>query len=188
VDSSIPVNFRSPDADAVARYWNGLQSMTLNMVTGPQRISRLNEFQGNLFTDYTLRDGRLKGLRIGGGVNYRGREVIGYRGADTIVNPADPSRTTAIPDPRVSAYTPFYSDPYHLVVGTVGYTFDVTRTLRLTLDLRIDNLLDWDKPLYWSTTQRPPGGDITTPARVATPSLYSWLAPRSYSLGATLNF
>lgn len=188
VDTSIPVNFRSPDADAVARYWNGLQSMTLNMVTGPQRISRLNEFQGNLFTDFTLREGRLKGLRIGGGVNYRGREVIGYRGADTIVNPADPTRTTAIPDPSVSAYTPFYADPYHLVVGTVGYTFDLTRTVRITVDLRIDNLLDWNKPLYWSTTQRPPGGDIATPARVATPSLYSWLAPRSYTLGATLNF
>ena len=188
VDASLPVNFRSPDADAVARYWNGLHSMTLNMVTGPQRISRLNEFQGNLFTDYTLPEGRLKGLRFGGGVNYRGREVIGYRGADTIVDPADPTRTTAIPDPSVSAYTPLYADPYYLVVGTLGYKFNLTRKLSLVVDLRLDNLLDWSKPIYWSTTQRPPGGDITTPARVATPSLYSWLTPRSYTLSTTLNF
>lgn len=188
VDASVPINYRSPDADAAARYWNGLQAMTLNMVTGPQPLSRLNELQANVFSDYTIRTGPLQGIRLGGGVNYRGREVIGYRGADTMVDPADPSRTTAIPDPRVSAYTPFYAAPYHLEVATLGYRFRPARGVQVTLDLRVDNLLDWSRPLYWSTTQRPPGGDITTPARVATPSLYSWVTPRSYTLSANASF
>jgi hypothetical protein len=188
VNTAIPVNFRSPDADAVSRYWNGLYSMTLNMVTGAQKISRLNEFQANVFTDYTVKEGRFKGVKVGGGMNYRGREIIGYRGADTIVNPADATKTTAIPDPTVSAYTPFYADPYYLFVGTLGYKFKLTRALSATVDLRVDNLLNWSKPLYWGTTQRPPGGDTTTPARVATPSLYSWLTPRSYTLSATVSF
>ncbi len=188
VNTAIPVNFRSPDADAAARYWNGLYSMTLNMVTGAQKISRLNEFQANVFSDYTVREGRFKGVKFGGGVNYRGREVIGYRGADTIVDPADPTRTRAISDPRVSAYTPFYADPHYQVVGTLGYRFKLTRTLAVTIDLRVNNLLDWSKPLYWGTTQRPPGGDITTPARVTTPTLYSWVTPRSYTLSTSVNF
>ena len=161
--------------------------MTQNMVTGAQPISRLNELQVNLFTDYTVREGRARGLRVGGGINYRGREVIGYRGADTIVDPADPTRRTALPDPRVSAYTPYYADPYHLVVGTLGYRFKVGR-VGVTMDLRVDNLLDWSEPLYWGTTQRPPNGDIMTPARVATPSLYSWVTPRSYLLTTTVSF
>jgi outer membrane receptor for ferric coprogen and ferric-rhodotorulic acid len=188
INSSIPANFRSPDADAVVRYWNGLYSMTQNMVTGAQRISRLNELQVNLFSDYTLRDGFAKGLRVGGGINYRGREVIGYRGSDTIVDPSDPTRRTAIPDPSVSAYTPFYAAPYHLVVATLGYRFKATRSVVVSLDFRVDNVLDWTKPLYWGTTQRPPNGDISTPARVATPSLYSYVTPRNYLFTTNLSF
>lgn len=188
IDTTIPVNFRSPDADAVVRYWNGLYAMTLNMVTGAQKISRLNEFQANVFSDYTFREGRLRGLRVGGGMNYRGREIIGYHGSDTIVDPADPTRTTAIPDPKASPYTPFYADPYYTFVGTLGYRFKPLRRVSVTVDLRVNNLLNWSKPLYWGTTQRPPGGDITTPARVVTPSTYSWLAPRSYQLSAGINF
>lgn len=188
VNTAIPVNFRSPDADAAARFWNGLYSMTLNMVTGAQKISRLNEFQANVFTDYTVREGRFKNVKLGGGMNYRGREVIGYRGADTVVDPSDPTKTRAIPDSRVSAYIPFYADPYYLFVGTLGYRFKLTRTLAATVDLRVNNLLDWSKPLYWGTAQRPPGGDITTPARVTTPTLYSWVTPRSYTLSTSVNF
>lgn len=188
VDASIPVNFRSPDADAAARYWNGLYSITQNFVTGSQRISRLNELQVNVFTDYTLRQGLLRGVRLGGGMNYRGREIIGYHGSDTIVDPADPTKTTAIPDPKASPYQPFYADPYYTFVATLGYKFKPTRHTTATLDFRIDNLLDWSKPLYWSTTLRPPGGDITTPARIVTPASYSWLTPRSYTLTATVNF
>ena len=188
VDTSIPVNFRSPDADAAARYWNGLYSMTQNMVTGSQKISRLNELQVNIFSDYTLQEGSLRGLRLGGGMNYRGREIIGYHGSDTIVDPSDPTKTTAIPDPKASPYQPFYADPYSTFVATLGYKFKATRRCSVTVDFRVDNLLDWSKPLYWNTTMRPPGGDISNPARVVAPSSYSWLAPRSYTLSTTVNF
>ena len=58
----------------------------------------------------------------------------------------------------------------------------------MTVDFRVDNLLDWSKPLYWNTTMRPPGGDISNPARVVAPASYSWLAPRSYTLSTTVNF
>ena len=35
---------------------------------------------------------------------------------------------------------------------------------------------------------RPPGGDLTNPARVATPASYAYVQPRSYSLGAMVLF
>jgi len=42
--------------------------------------------------------------------------------------------------------------------------------------------------LYYTTAQRAPGGDITNPSRIATPSSFSFIVPRNYSLTATFNF
>jgi hypothetical protein len=39
-----------------------------------------------------------------------------------------------------------------------------------------------------ATVQRPVGGNITQPARVATPSNPFFLTPRNYTLTATLRF
>ncbi|MFO1451766.1 MAG: TonB-dependent receptor plug domain-containing protein [Opitutaceae bacterium] len=175
----------SPDAVLAANSWNTLQSTLQNTTVGYQKIARLNEFTGNVFTDYTFQSGGLKDFRVGAGLNYRGREVIGFRGSDTIQNPANPA--TAIDDPNVDAYTPVYNPSYYTTTLMLGYSrrlFDYP----VRFDLRIDNALDEDVPLYYNTVLRPPGGDVTNPARVATPNLFSYITPRNVTFTVTVQF
>src|SRR5262249_34505396 len=82
--------------------WNSLQSSVFpNRVTGRQKLAGSVEQTANLGTDYQFREGRLKGFSAGFGLHYRGRMVVGYRGADTIVSPTN--ATAAIDDPSVDA-------------------------------------------------------------------------------------
>lgn len=185
VDPSVPVNVLSPDAQSAANAWNTLQNIRNNIVTGSQKIARLADFTGNIFTDYTFLRGRLRGFKLGGGVNYHGREVIGYRGSDTIRDPNNPN--AAIADPSVSAYTPVYAAAYYRVTGVVGYGFKLGK-VPVQVDLRASNLLNSGVAVYYTTVQRPLGGDITNPARRATGGLYSLPTPRSFSLSASVKF
>lgn len=186
VDPAVPINQRTPDAAAAALAWNNLQVILNSFLTGRQRITRLVETTANVFTDYRFAEGWLRGVRIGGGFNYRGREIIGYRGADTIVSPTN-SRL-AIDDPTASPVDPVYRQPYTIAIASLGYERRLGQNLRLSLDLKVENLFNNDPVLYYNTALRPPGGDLTTPARVATPYQFSLLAPRNYTLTATLRF
>ena len=185
-NTAIPSSIRSPDANAVASAWNSLQTIRSNIVPGSQLVTRLPLFSANAFADYSFREGRLKGFKVGAGVNHRGRQAIGYRGGDTIADPTLPSR--AIDDPSVSALDPVYVASTTTATLVFSYTTKLSPRYGLQLDLKIDNLFDYDQPLYVSTVQRPPGGDVSTPARVATPSNLYYLTPRSYTLSATLRF
>lgn len=186
VDPTVPINLRTPDAAAAAQAWNDLRVILDSFLTGRQRITRLVETTGNLFTDYRFHEGWLRGVRIGGGVNYRGREIIGYRGADTVASPTNP--LVAIDDPAGGPTDPVYRDPYTVAVLSLGYERRLGRNLRLSLDLKIENLFNTDPVLYYNTALRPPGGNLATPARVATPYQFSLLAPRNYTLTASLRF
>jgi outer membrane receptor protein involved in Fe transport len=186
VDTSVPLDVRSPDAGGVASAWNNLQSVRANIVSGTQLVSRLPLHSANLFTDYTFREGALRGFKVGGGVNYRGRQAIGYRGADTIVDPSNPNQS--IDDPKVSALDPVYTHGYTTATLVLGHSVRVNKRLTLQFDFRIDNLFDYKAPLYVSTVQRPPGGDLSNPSRIATPSQLYYLVPRSYMLTTTVKF
>ncbi len=175
----------SPDSTNAANSWNQLQGAAANLTPAYQKVARLAEVTANLFTDYTIQSGAWKDFRFGGGINYRGREIIGYRGADTIVNPAAP--TTAIDDPSVDALTPVYRPGYSTTTLALGYTRKLLG-YPVRFDLTVNNVLDEDKVLYYNTAQRPPGGDVTNPGRVATPNQYYYIPPRSFSLSATVSF
>jgi hypothetical protein len=161
-----------------------MHEIARNLTAAEQPVARGVEGTGNIFTDYTFGDGALKNFRFGVGVNYRGREVIGYRGGDTIRT----GPTTAVDNPDVDATDPVYRKAYSLWTGVLGYSFRLNPKVRVKLDLRVSNLFDEDMLLYYTTTQRPPGGDITNPSRVATPSQFSFIVPRNYTLTATFNF
>jgi outer membrane receptor protein involved in Fe transport len=186
VDQSIPVNQQSPDASAAAAAWNNLQAVSANFVTAEQKLTRLAISTANVFSDYTVQTGKLKGFRFGGGVNFRGKEVIGFRGADTIVDPNNAN--AAIDDPRVDALTPVYRKRYYTATAVFGYAFKFQQRYTMVVDFSIDNVFGEDLPLYYNTAQRPPGGAVTSPARVATPFQYSYLMPRNYALSVTLKF
>jgi outer membrane receptor protein involved in Fe transport len=191
VDNSVPAS-QAPDAAAARTAWITIfQNQLPNIVVAPQKIPGLTEFTANLFTDYEFSQGRLKGLKIGAGFNYRGRKIVGFRGADTIQDPAQPNNpAAAIDDPAVDAFTPVYSPSYKTATLTLGYTFRLKERRRLALQLRIANLLNNDTPIYTSpTVQRAPGGDyVHTAARVATPFNFRYQVPRSFSLTTTLSY
>ncbi|MBC7366348.1 MAG: TonB-dependent receptor [Undibacterium sp.] len=186
VDASIPTADRSPDASAAANAWNSLQNFKASLVTGKQKIVRLAESTANIFTDYRFVHGPVKNLGVGAGANYRGRQVIGYRGADTITNPASP--TSAIDDPAVDAYTPVYLKGYTLFTATLSYRYKLAQRRELNFQFRVSNLLNEDTPIYYDTVQRPAGGDLTNPTRVATPNNFAYQTPRSFTFTTTLSF
>ena len=122
---------------------------------------------------------------MGEGANYRGREVIGFRGSDTIADPANPA--AAIDDPSVDAFTPVYRPSYFTATLMFGYSRKILNH-PVRFDLRVENLLDEDEPLYYNTVMRPPGGNLSTPARVSTPNLFYYTTPRNYMLTVSVQF
>lgn len=184
VNNAIPVNQRSPDVNTAVSSWNSMLSLRRGLVSGAQIIQRTTS--ANLYADYTIAEGRLKGLRLGGGARYRGPIVIGNRASDTIANPANP--LLAIDNPAVDAYTPVYAAGYTVATATLGYNWRITKSHPVNLTLRIDNLLDEDKPHYNNTLPRPPGGDVTNPARISVGRSFWYQVPRSYNLTARVSF
>ncbi len=177
---------QSPRGPAAVTAWNNIRTDLASIVTQPQKLTRLTESMANFFADYSVREGRLKGLRLGAGVVYRGREVIGYKGADTVRSPTNPA--LAIDDPSVGALDTVNRAPYTTALVTFHYSTRLRSRYTLALDLKIDNVFDYDKPIYYSTTLRPPGGDLTNPARVTTGLRYYWVTPRNFSLSTSLKF
>ncbi len=184
VNTAIPINQRSPDVNTAVSSWNSMTSLRRGLVSGSQIIQ--NTSSANLYADYTIATGRLKGLRIGGGARYRGRIVIGNRASDTIANPANPLQS--IDNPAVDAYTPVYAAGYTVTTATLGYTWRGYRDHPVVFTLRIDNLLDEDHPHYSNTLPRPVNGDVTNPARVSVGRSFWYQVPRSYNLSARVSF
>ncbi len=185
VDTSIPINDRSRDVNGAVTAWNTLIDTQNNFVIGRRIIQ--DQPNANLFTDYTLQTGWLKRLRVGGGLQWRAAPIIGYRGADTIVDPTNPTR--AIDNPDVDALTQVYGlrDSVN-VVASFGYTLRLAEKRELVVDLRVNNVLNRRGPMYGSTVQRPKDNDYTSAARVATPTGFSLPQPIDWQLTATLKF
>lgn len=177
---------RSPDGPGAVTAWNSLMATAASFSDERQIPTRLMKANANVFTDYNITSGMLKGLRVGAGANYRGKQVIGYRGADTIRDPNNPA--LAVDDPNVGPLDYVYQPAYTVYTATFSYNWRISKKLRCDLSLRINNLLDYDKPIYIDTIMRPPGGDLTNPARVATPKAYVWITPRNYTLTASFKF
>lgn len=184
VDTSIPSG-EIPDAAGAVAGWNNLQTFKLTNPLSIVNTAATLKYTANIFTDYRFTKGRLKNLRAGFGVQFRGPNPIGNRGADTMVDPANPS--AAIDNPEVDATTLVYMPSYRLFTGTLGYEIK-RKGFRLLLDLRISNLLNEDTPVFIGTGLRPPDGNLASPARVATPSSFHYLQPRTYTLSASLRF
>ncbi|OAM91060.1 hypothetical protein AW736_05370 [Termitidicoccus mucosus] len=171
----------SPGHAAAREGWRTLQIELGNFVNGRQLLKGQSKWMANLFTDYTVPSGKLKGLRVGAGVNYRGKRIVGYRGEDeALSDPSDPN-SAVINDPSVSAYDPVYSDDYFMTTLTLGYEFKVKRQ-RVRLDLRVTNLLDHDDPIYYDSVMMAKNRDLSSPVRVMTPAQFYYQNPRTYTL------
>lgn len=188
VDTSIPANQQSPDANTAVAAYNTIFTAynTLNI----SRTTGANQPLYKLFGDYTIQEGRTKGLRFGLGVQYRGREVMGNRGADTIVDPANPTR--AIDDPTRSVNTPLMTPKGDTTVtSTIGYLWKIDKQA-VQLQLVINNLLN-DRSIYWTTSTngtattalRPRDGNYASPARETVPVGFGQKTPINFNVSAS---
>ncbi|WP_334319446.1 TonB-dependent receptor plug domain-containing protein [Termitidicoccus mucosus] len=174
------------DGQTAVTAWNTIQN-TIDAYSARMPTTRVSEVTANLFTDYAFSRGFLKGVTIGGGFNYRGKQPIGFKGADTIAEPDNPG--AAIDDPSVGKDDAVYLDGYYLATLAISYKRRIFKNkAELVISLNVNNALDYDKPVYYDTIMRPPGGDVSTPARVATPNNYYWETPRNFLLTARLLF
>jgi hypothetical protein len=123
-----------------------------------RRLNNTVDYTFNIFTDYTLQTGALKGLSFGGGANVRGKNLVGNVAGQP--------------------FNYLYSDNYYLVSGKLGYRFKLRdRTVRVQLNA--SNLLDHDDIVVngYSTFQ---GRDVANG--------YYYLEPRKFVLTATFDF
>lgn len=174
------------EAAAAINAWNSLQASRANWVSGTQLLNRLTKYTANIYSDYRLSEGKLRGLRLGYGMQFRGPQVIGYRGADTMVDPNNPR--VAIDDPKVDAYTVVWQKAYFLGTATVGYPMKFFGRHRVDFNLSITNLFNYDLPLYNTAGLRAANGDLASPARVSYPRFFSYTTPRSFRLSSTYLF
>jgi outer membrane receptor for ferric coprogen and ferric-rhodotorulic acid len=174
------------DAGNAALGWNSMQDFKRAATGSSVKETRLAQYTANLFLDYTLQTGRLKGLRLGTGVQLRGKSIGGNRGTDTMRDPNNPS--AAIDDPTVGSTDYVWADGYYQVTGTLGYDFKLPHNRRMRVDLRVNNLTDFSKPLYNASTQRIVGGDVTNPARRNEVDSAYYLRPRYWELSSTIRF
>jgi hypothetical protein len=146
----------------------------------------------NIFTDYTVQTGRLKGLRLGLGAQVPGRDYSGSRSADTIVDPANPAR--AIDDPALDQSSPVFSKRPTLLNATLGYSLRLKGPRRwegkeMVFQLSIKNLLNDQSIVYavFDVVPRPPNGDFTKPNRGSvTPRNGVYTQPTSLLFTTTL--
>jgi outer membrane receptor protein involved in Fe transport len=182
VDTSVPSAIRSPDAQAAADAYNTIYRVRNSLIT--DKILSQKQTLVKLFADYTLQRTRLKGLRLGMGVRYNGKRVIGDRASDTMRDPANP--TQAIDDPSRTAYTLVYSPKGDATtVATLGYSFKY-RERPVQAQLVVNNVLNNRNVTYISTALRPRDNDYTAPARESVPDTFSLKQPINFNFSLSV--
>ena len=182
VDPAVPAAIRSPDAQAAADAYNTIYQVRNSLIT--DKILDQKQTLVKFFADYTLQRTRLKGLRLGFGVRYNGKRVIGDRANDTIRNPANPAQ--AIDDPDRTVYTLVYSPKGETTtVGTLGYSWKF-RERPIQAQLVVNNLLNDRSVTYIGTAMRPRENNYASPAREAVPNTYSLKQPINYNLSVSV--
>ena len=121
-------------------------------------INSTYRYRANLFGTYRFSSGALKGLRLGGGANLFGRQLI----SNQVGRP----------------YDYIYQREYVTATATVGYRMKIFGR-STDLQVNISNLLDYDKPVYNGTA---------TFNGVAYLSGYTYVEPRRAMLTVTTEF
>jgi hypothetical protein len=200
-----PTKINVDRATAAVNGWNGLvnntipQTLEQNAMRTPE-LGATDRWMWNIATDYRFRSGPLRGLRVGGALNYRPGHVAGRKSGDTIINPANPAQ--AIDDPAVNASNPIYGSAYFMTKLSLSYSVNLKETRRflpktIHFDLNVDNLLDDTDAQYgYSTGSQntseqvflPRNGNLSDPARYSAPGNVFYMEPRTYTLTARMEF
>jgi hypothetical protein len=202
-----PTKINQTKVQAAANGWNTLVNTTIPTVTARTTQKVLQQqtvpWTANLATDYRFREGYIRGVRLGLGVNFRGPQVVGNRGGDTIRDPSNPNNR--IDDPRYDATSWVWAKGYLSGTGTVSYTWRFKQPRQyfpksIQFDLTIENLFGRKAPIYGYTSTGgqnvatngvipvPNDGTLNDPSSYSVPGNFFYLNPRNYTLSATLNF
>jgi hypothetical protein len=198
-----PTKINQTKVTAAMNAWNQLQDETI-----PGIINRKDQLGGgstpysaNIATDYRFRTGKLRGVRVGLGFNYRSGVIVGYRTNDTIPDPNNPD--AAIDDPSVDEGTPVYGNSTHKYTLTMSYTYRFKESGRriapktVTFDLYVDNLMNNREANYAFSSSSattaytlsvPRDGDWTKPARITVPGTPTYFMPRNFMFTAKFGF
>ena len=133
-----------------------------------QMETNLRPWNGNMFTAYEFNSGLLKGLTIGGGLNYRGEAILGTVPA-TVANPESISTK---------------GRSYYTSTGMLGYKFSLSDGVDVKLQLNVQNLFDNHEKQVLASNWNPGlnGGQGGF-------QLFEYyFEPRSYNLTATFDF
>ncbi len=132
----------------------------------------IRPWNANGFTAYRFSEGRLRGLTVGGGVNYRGKAVVGVK--------APLNATQADQSVQV-----FMGNAYYLVNGMLAYDLKLRANYSLRLQLNVENLLDNDELQVLSSNY----GISQPPFNTGTINKwYYHFEPRRYSFSMTFRF
>lgn len=143
----------------------------------------------NLNTDYTFDRWFVKGLRLGGAVQWKGDQFIGYRTGDTYVN-SNGTLSLVYPEGATSDNRIFFKMPVE-VTATAGYKWRFKDRREIEFGLVVRNLLGGEAVYYAgsSTALRPANGDVTNPARTSVAGrLGGFQVPRNFLFTTTMKF
>lgn len=143
----------------------------------------------NLNTDYTFDRTFLKGLRLGAAVQWKGKQFVGYRTGDTVVDSTG-KLILVYPDGASDDNRMFFRMPLD-VTATAGYRWRLNNHREIELSLVVRNALGGDAVYYGGSAValRPVNGDVTNPARTSVPGrLGGFQVPRSFLLSSTVRF
>jgi len=167
---TLPPGTIANSEQAAVNNYNNLYSSFANVVTGKQLQTR--ELVLNFFTDYTIQTGKFKGVDIGIGEQYRGRNLVGYTASNTVVSPANPQ--AAVPAPNASPYIGVFTSGYSRGTGTLGYHWKAPGGTPVFFNLRITNLWAGRQIIYNNGASRlaPLDNNYASPAREAVPNTF----------------
>lgn len=126
--------------------------------------TNIRPWQANLFTSYTFREGGAKGLSLGGGINYRGDQILGTKAA-TVDNPVSEQ---------------FTGGAYTLFNALVAYEFEFNEKFDIKFQMNIDNVFDNDDPQVLASYYNPDVDDIE--------EFFYYLEPRKFTFTTTIKF
>lgn len=133
---------------------------TIQGYTQGRTLNNTVKYTGNVYTTYSFREGPLKGFAIGGGANFRGKQLVG--------------------NVNNSPFDYLYTPSYVLVSGHMGYELPFKK-VRTRLQLNVSNLFNEQDVVFTSYIfNAAAGGDV--------PQNFRYQTPRRYSLSATFRF
>lgn len=147
-----------PNSAAIAQNILDIES-TLQGYTDGRRLNNTPDYTANAYTTYSFRDGWLKGFAVGGGANFRGRQLIGNR--------------------RNLPFDYLYSNSYVLVSSHVSFTHLLGK-VRTRYQLNVSNLLN-DRDVVFTNYSFNAG------LGTEVPNAFRHQAPRRFMLTVTFD-